>query len=85
MARRASPDTAGSGFSSSMDRPSGPARVKKCSRCGAAFACGPVDEKAGCWCEELPNILPFTGEDCLCRECASLEIARLEKIRKEER
>ncbi len=66
-----------------MDRPSGPARVKKCSRCEAALVCGPVDGKAGCWCEELPNILPFTGEDCLCKECAVLEIENLEKARRE--
>lgn len=46
--------------------------------------CGPVDGKAGCWCEDLPNILPFTGADCLCEECASLDIEHLEKIRQEE-
>jgi hypothetical protein len=67
-----------------MKRPKSPARVKKCSRCAAELVCGPADGKAVCWCEELPPILPFTGEDCLCRPCAEAEVARLREIRRSE-
>ncbi len=51
-------------------------RIKKCSRCGVDFKCGPEDGKTGCWCEDLPHVLPFTGEDCACPACAGAEASR---------
>jgi uncharacterized protein (TIGR00290 family) len=54
-------------------------KLKNCSRCGDELTCGPVEGKAGCWCEELPNILPFGAEDCLCRKCAEADVARYQR------
>jgi hypothetical protein len=67
-----------------MDTPKGPPRTKICSRCSAELTCGPAEGKTTCWCEELPPILPFTGEDCLCRKCAEAEVARLTDKRRSE-
>lgn len=50
-----------------------PATVeKKCSRCGAPFAC---QQEAGCWCTEVqvePSVLAELRArfaDCLCEAC----------------
>ena len=55
--------------------------IKHCSRCGDELACGPADGEEKCWCEELPHILPFTGEGCLCPKCARAEVDRLTSVR----
>src|SRR4051812_1382340 len=47
--------------------------TKSCSRCREPFACGAKEPK--CWCQDLPAIAPFTGDDCLCPKCLRGEIA----------
>jgi hypothetical protein len=41
----------------------------RCSRCGAAFACGAVAGSEKCWCMELPPVAPVPGRSCLCPAC----------------
>lgn len=46
--------------------------AKQCSECKAEFGCGVVaaSEQGGCWCEDLPAIMPLdTLSDCLCKTC----------------
>ncbi|SFC73083.1 Cysteine-rich CWC [Cupriavidus sp. OV038] len=46
--------------------------VERCSRCGAAFACGYVAGLPECWCASQP-LLParqiVAGQHCLCPDC----------------
>lgn len=44
---------------------------KCCHRCGATFRCGEGGQDGGCWCGELPPVLPLlpAGGDCLCPPC----------------
>ena len=44
---------------------------KRCERCGVAFRCGDGGAQGGCWCAELPQVLPlpYGHGDCLCPEC----------------
>lgn len=50
---------------------------KTCSRCGTSFACGPGEQAATCWCEELPAIDPLAENlDCMCRDCLGAETAK---------
>ena len=52
---------------------------KLCSQCGAAFEC---KQAQGCWCAELPWMLPVPtdGTDpakgCLCPECLRAVVVR---------
>jgi len=52
---------------------------KLCSQCGAAFEC---KQAAGCWCAELPWVLPVPtdsadrAEGCLCPECLRAVVVR---------
>lgn len=42
-------------------------KTKVCRNCSAEFSCGHL---GGCWCSELPNIMPLEeGKDCLCPDC----------------
>jgi len=52
-------------------------REKRCERCGAAFGCGSGAEDGGCWCNELPQVLPLSldGSDCLCPGCLKAHMA----------
>lgn len=50
------------------------ARTKRCSKCGAAFACGA--HASGCWCEQYPPLKPVDGQDCLCPGCLSAAAAQ---------
>lgn len=55
---------------------------KKCKECGAEFGCGSEGQNQ-CWCHDLPNVMPFTGEqDCLCPKC--LEKAIKEKLKEKQ-
>ena len=53
-------------------------RQKLCSRCGAAFTCGPERGQARCWCDALPHIPPAAGKDvdCLCPACLRIRVER---------
>ncbi|HXT12865.1 MAG TPA: cysteine-rich CWC family protein [Candidatus Angelobacter sp.] len=46
--------------------------VKRCSRCGDEFLCGPGSGKDACWCNDFPR-MAFgsleSGRDCLCPSC----------------
>lgn len=44
---------------------------KRCERCGAAFRCGDGGAEGGCWCADLPQVLPlpYGHGDCLCPDC----------------
>lgn len=46
-------------------------RDLQCSRCGQPFRCGSGGQRGGCWCADLPPLLPATGAaaDCLCPTC----------------
>jgi len=49
----------------------------RCSQCNAPMTC---QKEAGCWCADLPHVIPMPGADaqdagCLCRACL------LEKIK----
>jgi len=47
-------------------------RRKFCSKCKAEFSCYSKD----CWCNELPQIMPFSddNEDCQCPTCLKASI-----------
>ncbi|WP_082824072.1 HutD family protein [Crenobacter luteus] len=53
------------------------AREKRCERCGVAFGCGSGARDGGCWCNELPQVLPLDGAggDCLCPSCLRAHLA----------
>ncbi|WP_043650208.1 DUF1289 domain-containing protein [Chitinilyticum litopenaei] len=43
---------------------------KRCSQCGALFVCGTGGQNGGCWCADLPALLPLgSGADCRCPAC----------------
>lgn len=46
-------------------------RTLGCSRCGQPFRCGSGGKRGGCWCADLPPLLPADnrGGDCLCPAC----------------
>jgi len=50
---------------------------KQCSQCGAAMICQP---EGGCWCAELPPVVPMPTDDegCLCRACLLAKIEALQ-------
>lgn len=54
-------------------------KSKDCQRCGATFTCGSGGRDGGCWCADLPKMLPLDPAqgDCLCPAClrAKLGIA----------
>jgi len=52
-------------------------REKRCDACGAAFGCGSGGKDGGCWCNDLPNVLPPTPgvADCLCPDCLRARLA----------
>jgi len=45
----------------------------RCAQCGAAMTCKP---EGGCWCAELPHVVPMPSdaEGCLCRKCLLAKI-----------
>ena len=50
---------------------------KLCSQCGAPIECM---QAAGCWCAELPNVVPIPDDPargCLCRACLTKKIDSL--------
>jgi Predicted Fe-S protein len=51
---------------------------KCCSACGTTFECGSGGQQGGCWCQDLPNLMPLTFDsgDCLCPECLANALAR---------
>ncbi|OYO31630.1 cysteine-rich CWC family protein [Janthinobacterium sp. PC23-8] len=55
-----------------------------CTRCGAAFSCGQVDQGASgpCWCAALPLAVPVPlpgggATGCWCPDCLRAQIASL--------
>jgi len=50
---------------------------KRCAQCGTAMTCQP---EGGCWCAELPPVVPMptNGEGCLCRNCLLAKIESLQ-------
>ncbi len=55
-----------------------PTRIKRCSRCGVEFRCGPAPGKEKCWCDELPPVgwIAGRGPDCLCPACLRAAIVQ---------
>lgn len=50
---------------------------KECTECGTAFECR--NDSRGCWCEELPAVMPLTeGAQCLCPDCLKAKIECVE-------
>jgi len=51
---------------------------KHCAQCGAAMTCQP---EGGCWCAELPPVVPMPADakGCLCRNCLLAKIEALQK------
>jgi hypothetical protein len=47
---------------------------KNCSKCATAFHCG-AGSGTGCWCDELPALVPAPERDCLCLACLRDAIA----------
>ncbi len=49
----------------------------RCAQCGAAMTCKP---EGGCWCAELPHVVPMPADDegCLCRNCLLAKIEALQ-------
>jgi hypothetical protein len=49
----------------------------RCPQCGTAMTCKP---EGGCWCAELPRVVPMPTdtEGCLCRNCL---LAKIEALR----
>lgn len=47
------------------------ARLVLCSGCGQGFVCGQGGSKGGCWCQDLPPVMPMPTDngDCLCPDC----------------
>jgi hypothetical protein len=53
-------------------------REKLCPACGAGLTCGPGTGRdgAGCWCADLPPVMPvLASADCLCPPCLREAIA----------
>jgi hypothetical protein len=51
-----------------------------CPNCGTSFSCDP---EAGCWCAELPNLLPIPNSGmgaCLCRNCLTGKLQDAQKL-----
>ncbi|HTL80982.1 MAG TPA: hypothetical protein VL651_04730 [Bacteroidia bacterium] len=47
--------------------------IRKCPECEVAFEC--CNTERGCWCEELPNLIPLTeNAECLCKNCLEKKI-----------
>lgn len=47
-----------------------------CPRCGAGFSCGSGGQAGGCWCADLPQVLPpDAGGNCLCPSCLREHLA----------
>ena len=44
-----------------------------CPRCGAGLRCGMLAGDAGCWCAQLPRVMPVPaaqkGAACFCPAC----------------
>jgi len=53
----------------------------RCAQCGAAMTCKP---EGGCWCAELPPVVPMPpdAEGCLCRNCLLAKIEALQNSAK---
>ncbi|HSQ04867.1 MAG TPA: cysteine-rich CWC family protein [Burkholderiales bacterium] len=51
---------------------------RHCAACGAPFYCAGRDGASGCWCAQLPNIMPLSDEHagCLCPPCLRERIER---------
>jgi len=49
----------------------------RCAQCGAAMNCQP---EGGCWCAELPHVIPMptNSKGCLCRNCLLAKIEALQ-------
>jgi len=49
---------------------------KWCSQCGNEFECGSGGKNGGCWCQDLPNVMPLSldSSDCLCADCLTKEL-----------
>jgi hypothetical protein len=49
----------------------------RCAQCGAAMICQP---EGGCWCAELPPVVPMPADakGCLCRNCLLAKIEALQ-------
>lgn len=52
-------------------------RATHCEKCGAEFACGADSKTSGCWCKDLPQVLPLAidGSGCLCPSCLRTHLA----------
>jgi predicted Fe-S protein YdhL (DUF1289 family) len=52
----------------------------RCSRCGAAFACGAADASRPCWCASYPPVAPSgdAGGGCHCPQCLASAASRPE-------
>lgn len=49
---------------------------KCCEQCGAEFNCGVGGQSGGCWCSDLPTVLPLApGGTCLCPACLRAHMA----------
>ncbi len=53
------------------------AEEKHCSCCGEKFECGSGGKNGGCWCQDLPNLMPLSlnSDDCLCPACLKLALS----------
>lgn len=54
----------------------------RCPRCGTAFACGSGGTGGGCWCADLPQVLPVDDDTrCLCPSCLRERLAEAHRLR----
>lgn len=58
-----------------------PIKEKCCAQCGQHFTCGSGGKQGGCWCQDLPNLLPLTDSkgDCLCPDCLTKALPDIAK------
>jgi ribosomal protein L34E len=61
-----------SGSGSSCDAPCSDRANSHCDLCGKPMQCGIVAGKNGCWCAQLPQVIPVSDNPhakCLCPQC----------------
>ena len=49
--------------------------ARRCSRCGAEFACGGTDCSTPCWCASYPPVSPAGEAACMCPACLAATAA----------
>ena len=55
---------------------------RTCPQCGTAFSCGTGGRSGGCWCQDLPAMLPVpeAAASCLCPDCLGALINNAENL-----